>query len=187
MDKKLIVLTVISTLLMASVVYAVSGTKTTTLLWFNIGVSRSVQVLTLGGSWATATAGGVPTTGNIEFNSSGSDSLWVNATIIGGTVQTVTSPIMQIRNTGSVATQIDMMINATLPSSPCKILLGWENGTQSNPASPTNPITNTPNVTLATAMGTGETLSLWLYGNFTKCSAGDTTARNFTIFAEFAT
>jgi len=183
MRKKLITLIVFFTLLTGIAAYAANLEYTTTLLYFNVNENRDVQVLSLGGAWVSATSAGAPTTGNIEFNTSNPYAYWVNATIEGGGgSQDDTTPILQVQNIGTIDAQINISINETMPS--C-MLLRYENDTITYPPSTSD--LGTTNVTLVGALGSGETaLDIWLFANFTNCGTGDTTQRNFTVYADYA-
>ncbi len=185
MEKFLIIIVFFA--LLAITVYAANLEYTTTLIYFNIAQTRIVEVQTLGGSWVNTTSGGAPTTGNIEFNTStGTETFWVNASIVGGSPQTDANPILQIRNQGSIDAEINISINATTPS--C-IRVKYENDTIAYP--PTTPdlanSTSALNLTLIDDLAFGETpLDLWLFANFTGCGPSDTTERNLTIWADYA-
>jgi len=170
-------------MLTAISVYAVNLEYTTTLLYFNVNENRDIQVLSLGGSWVSTTSAGAPTTGNIEFNTSQPYTYWVNATIEGGGgSQDDTTPILQVQNIGTISAQINISINASMPA--C-MLLRFENDTISYPPQIIN--LNTTNETLTGALATADTaLDIWLFANFTNCGTGDTTQRNFTIWADYA-
>lgn len=185
MKTKLVAITMFFILLSVITAYAVAIEWTTTLLYFNINANRDVQVLTLGGTWVSATSGGAPTSGNIEFNTSQADSPWINASIaFSANDQDDTTPIVQIRNIGTISAQVNITMNQTLPAGACTIRLRYSNDTITYP--PTVDVT-TSNITLINSIDYGDTpLDLWLFANFTGCSTGDTTQRNFTIYADYA-
>jgi len=187
MREKLLIIIVFFTLL-AATAYAVSLEYTTTLLYFNIGVARDIRVLIYNaGSWDSATSGGTPTSDNIEFNCTAQECVWVNATTVSGAdTQDDSNPIIQIDNAGTVDAQVNISLNASMPSGTCTMKLRYENDTITYPPATSDLDTN--NVTLIQDLKADDVyLDIWLFANFSgQCQTSDSDQRNLTIWADYA-
>jgi hypothetical protein len=194
---KKILLTVILLFIVLSTVavYAINAASTKTLIFFNIGVLEWVQVQMLGSAtWVNTSTGGAGTSNNIEFNSTGSEKLWLNATIVGNSAlkQNDTNSIFLIQNAGSTNATINITLNSTLTGAgACLMRMKYYNSTSSSLGTYTTipDIANSTwngNVTLLNPLVPAQNLYLWLFANFSGCASTDTTTRNFTIVADFA-
>jgi hypothetical protein len=159
-------------------------------LFFNIGAVDELTVTLLGESAVTSGAlPGTATPANIEFNVSG-DTLWQNASVMGGSTQDVTNPILSLDNTGTTNFQINISINASTPTGTCNMNLTFINDSSPYDISGLIPKTdgievNTTNWTIDHSFTPAEaTQGLWLYGNFSGCADNDDTSRRFTIYAK---
>ncbi len=161
-------------------------------LFFNIGAVDEMTVTLLGESSVTSSAlPGTATPANIEFNVSG-DVIWQNASVQGGgSTQDQTNPIFSIDNTGTTNFELNISLNATMPSGTCTMLLRQITDpapydiTSVGP-DPDGEDVNTTNVTIDSSFTPPEaTWGIWLYTNFSGCLDADDDARRFTIYAGF--
>ncbi len=189
MNKKLAALVTFTALVL--LIYPVrAGTGSVYVdLFFNIGAVDELSVTLLGESPVTSAAGGTATASNIEFNVSG-DLYWQNATVTGGgTEQDSTNPILALDNTGTTNLEINISINATLPSNGCKMILRYINDSSPFDISSKTPgtdgvVVSTTNITINSSFTpAGAAMGLWLYGNFSGCLDADDTTRRFTMWA----
>ena len=188
MRKNLVIIITIFIAITSITAYAASLSWTNTIVYFNVAVLREVQVFILAGSYVNVSTSGAMTTYNMEFNSSGNEQTWLNATATdaGHTTQgTGTNSILAIQNIGSVPAVINVSLNNTLPA--C-IRLKYANNTLTYPPSAADLANSSSNLnlTLANITNDGTILHLWLFANFTSCPVGGGTVRNFTVWADYS-
>jgi hypothetical protein len=157
-------------------------------LFFNIGAADELTVTLLGQSAVTSSPSGQATPANIEFNVTGNTS-WENASVTGGSQQSNITPILSLDNTGTTDLEINISINASLPSGACTMDLRYINDSAPYDIDALNPEDNgsqvsTTNITIDSAFTPSEaTWGIWLYGNFSGCIDSDDTVRRFFIWS----
>ncbi len=158
-------------------------------LFFNIGAVDELTVTLLGQSAVTSAPGaGTALPANIEFNVSG-DTEFQNASVVGGSTQDGTNPIVSLDNTGTTNLIINISINASMPTGACTMVLRYLNDTAPYSLGSLTPQTNgatltNVNITVNTSFEPADaTIGIWLYNNFSGCGDGDDTIRRFRIFA----
>src|SRR3990170_9145090 len=122
MRMKYLAILLIAGLLMPSVLAQVEYVYVD--LLFNIGAVDKLTVTLLGQSSVTSSPTGQATPANIEF-SVNADALWQNASVVAGSTQDLTNPIMALDNTGSTNLGINLTINASLPAAACDMKLRY--------------------------------------------------------------
>jgi len=185
---KLFVTLVVTSLL----IYGFSNAATESVfvdLFFNIASTDELTVTLLGQSAVTSAAGGTATPANIEFNSTTGNTVYKNASVIAGSTQDLTNPILAFDNTGTTNLLINITLNATLPAGSCTMELRYLNDSAPYSvagldAATNGIILNTSNSTIDSSFTPSEaTWGIWLYSNFSGCLSPDTTVRRFTIWA----
>jgi hypothetical protein len=163
---------------------------TTTILYFNVGAANEIRVTLLSEGYTVAAAAGNATTQNIEFNSTGPDSAWVNAKVTGGgTQQDNTNPIITILNAGTTSPQVNMSVNSS--QSGCINLHYFFNQSATAAYSAGTPASevqlNATNVTLDSSYVavSDASIGVWLWGNFSNCNQAASKAELFYIYANF--
>lgn len=192
MRKKVLLLTVAVLALAVASVSVMAAEWTTTLVYFNIGAVDELTVTLLGQSGTTSSGSGQATAQAIQFNTTQSDDVYVNATVIAAE-QDNTNPILTIANTGTTSAQVDIWINETFVTATHCLQLRYVNDTDENGQPDYYPtagllenLNDTVNVTLAPALGFGEgPLRIWLFGNFSQCQTSDSTVANLYIHGTF--
>ena len=158
-------------------------------LFFNIGAEDELTVTLLGQSDVQSSPTGQATPANIEFNVTGNTS-WQNASVTGGgSTQDLSNPILALDNTGTTNLEINITLNASLPTGTCTMDLRYIN--DSSPYSITGDVesdgvqvTSTSNITIDSSFTPAEApWGIWLYGNFSGCIDSDDTVRQFIIWS----
>jgi len=190
MNRKTILVLLVILVSLSIPVFAATLQYTTTILYFNVGAANEIRVTLLGEAWTVAAAAGNATTQNIEFNSTGTNSAWVSSKITGGgSTQANNSPIITIFNAGSTSPLVNMSVNSS--QSGCINLHYFFN--QSNTASyntgtPASEVQlNATGVTLDASYvpSSDASIGVWLWGNFSGCTIGDSKPELLFINATF--
>lgn len=165
---------IVITLISAAPIANAASEYTTTIAHFNVPSAIAFTV-TLYGEGAEESAGAGTATTDIEFNcsDSGGSENDVNASVVGGSTQDASNPIMVIDNTGTVNIALKVLVNASMPA-----CMDLEGGT-SLPVSQS--ITDSPYEIDASFTPAESAIDWFMQTDFTACAASDSTTRTIYI------
>jgi len=154
-------------------------------IWWNVNSADELSVKILSaantyGGWNLSVSGGTAMGAQIEFNTSTTDSAWLNATTRGatGATQDIDDGIIIMDNTGTTVVAVNVSIANDTRS--CMQLSGSLTYDDSPASGPTN-ISSAGWALNASYEPTDQALELWLWGNFSNCITTDTSVTDMYI------